>query len=74
MRKNAKVSKIDKKETNYSKKVFLQKNAVHVVYLLRKSLKMKVHKMLEHQMNIYVSRFMKILLFQAYCKQNIRLT
>ena len=33
----------------------------------------KVHKMLEHQTNIYVPTFMKILLFQAYCKQNIRL-
>ena len=34
---------------------------------------MKVHKMLEHQTNVYVPTFMKILLFQAYCKQNIRL-
>ena len=34
---------------------------------------MKVHKMLEHQTNIYVPNFRKILLFQAYCKQNIRL-
>ena len=33
----------------------------------------KVHKMLEHQTNIYVPTLMKILLFQAYCKQNIRL-
>ena len=38
-----------------------------------KSLKMKVHKMLECQTNIYVPTFMKILLFEAYCKQNIRL-
>ena len=34
---------------------------------------MKVHKMLERQMNVYVPTFMKILLFQEYCKQNIRL-
>ena len=28
--------------------------------------------MLVCQMNVYVPTFMKILLFQAYCKQNIR--
>ena len=64
--------KIKKKET-IKKKVFLQKNVVSLVYLLRKCLKMKVHKMLERQMNIYVPTFMKILLFQANCKQNITL-
>ena len=34
---------------------------------------MKVHKMLEHQTNVYVPTFVEILLFQAYSKQNIRL-
>ena len=34
---------------------------------------MKEHNMLESQTNVYVPTFMKILLFQAYCKQNIRL-
>ena len=34
---------------------------------------MKEHNMLERQTNVYVPTFMKILLFQAYCKQNIRL-
>ena len=35
--------------------------------------KLKVHNMLGCKMNIYVSTFMQIQLFQAYCKQNIGL-
>ena len=31
------------------------------------------NKLLECQTNVYAPTFMKILLFQAYCKQNIRL-
>ena len=34
---------------------------------------MKVNKMLGRQTNVYVPTFMYILLFQAYCKDNIRL-
>ena len=64
---------IKKKQTIKNKNNFYQKKVVYLVYLLRKCLKMKVHKVLERQMNIYVSTFVKILLFQAYCKQNIRL-
>ena len=71
MRENIKISKTDKKRNK--KKIFLLKNVVYLVYLLDKCLKMKIHKILEHQMNVYVPTFIKILLFQPYCKQNIRL-
>ena len=73
MRENIKVSKTDKKRNKQLKKKILLKNVVYLVYLLDKCLKMKVHKMLERQTNVYVPTFIKILLFQAYCKQNIRL-
>ena len=73
MRENIKISKIDKKRNKQLKKNFLLKNVVYLLYLLDKCLKMKVHKMLECQTNVYVPTFIKILLFQAYCKQNIRL-
>ena len=69
--KTSKFPKQIKKETK--KKIFLLKNVVYLVYLLDKYLKMKIHKILEHQMNVYVPTFIKILLFQPYCKQNIRL-
>ena len=38
-----------------------------------KCLKGKVDKILRHQANVYIPTFMLILLFQAYCKHNIRL-
>ena len=62
MRENIKISKTLKK--TIKKKSFLLKN-VYLVCLLDKYLKMKVHKMLEHQKNVYVPTFIKILLFQA---------
>ena len=57
MRENVKISKIDKKrETNYLKNIkFLSKKVETVLYLLNKCLKMKVHKILERQTNVYVS-------------------
>ena len=74
MRENIKVSKTDKKRNKQlKKKKKLLKNVVYLAYLLDKCLKMKVHKMLERQTNFYVPTFIKILLFQAYYQQNIRL-
>ena len=74
MRENIKISKTDRKRNKQLKKyIFLLKNVVYLVYFLGKCLKMKVHKMLEHQGNAFVPTFIKILLFQTYCKQNIRL-
>ena len=52
---------------------FFLKRLQNVLYLLDKFLKVKVHKMLRCQTNVYVPTFMYILLFQAYCKHNIRL-
>ena len=74
MRENIKISKTDRKRNKQLKQyIFLLKNVVYLVYLLDKCLKMKVHKMLEHQRNVYVPIFINVLLFQTYCKQNIRL-
>ena len=42
-------------------------------YLLDKCLKVKIHKILGRQTNVYIFTTMQILLFQAYCKHNIRL-
>ena len=49
------------------------KNFETVLYLLDKCLKMKVHKMLERQTNVYLPTFMYFLLFQVYCEHNMRL-
>ena len=73
MRENVKISKIDEKRSKQLKKNLLLKNVVYLLYILDKCLKIKVHKMLECQTIIYIPTFMKILLFQAFCKQNIRL-
>ena len=54
------------------KKFFTKKCCISSISFEKMSQK-KVHKMLERQMNIYVPTFMKILLFQAYRKQNTRL-
>ena len=72
MRENIKTSKIDKKGNKQLKKLFLLQN-VYLIYILDKCLTMKVQKMSEHQTSVYVSTFMKILLFQVYCQPNIRL-
>ena len=59
MREKVKIYKIDKKrETNYPKNIkFFSKKVETVLYLLSKCLKMKVHKILERQTNVYVSIF-----------------
>ena len=73
MRENIKISKTDRKRNKQLKKyIFLLKNVVYLVYFLDKCLTMKVHKMLEPQRNVHVPTFIKILLFQTCCKQNIR--
>ena len=59
MRENIKISKLDKKRSKLSKKInFYLKKTATVLYLLGKCLKMKVHKMLERQINVYVPIFM----------------
>ena len=73
MRENVKISNIDTKTNKLLKKCFFSKKIANVFYLLDKCLKMKVNKMLGRQTNVYVPTFMYILLFQAYCKHNIRL-
>ena len=56
MRENIKISKIEKKRNKLLKKInSYYKNCNS--YLLNKCLKMKVHKMLERQTNIYVLTF-----------------
>ena len=58
MRENINISKIDKKQQlKNNNKVLLKKNAT-VLYLSDKCLKMKIHKILERQKNVYVSTFM----------------
>ena len=42
-------------------------------YLLDKCLKVKIHKILGRQTNVYIFTTMQILLFQAYCKHKVRL-
>ena len=52
MRENIKISKIDKKKRNKllkNKIKFLLKKIEFVLYLFDKCLKMKLHKILEHQ-------------------------
>ena len=56
-----------KKEQTFTQKI------ANVFYLLDTFIKVKVHKMLGRQTDIYVPTFMQILLGQAYCKHNIRL-
>ena len=59
IRENVNISEVykKKKQTIKKKKIFTKKT-VNVLYLLDKYLKMKVYKILEHQMNIYVPTFM----------------
>ena len=60
-KKTSKFPKIDKKKEtkniNKNIKVFA-KRIETVLYILNKCLKMKVHKMLERQTNVYVPTFM----------------
>ena len=60
MRENVKISKIDKKkkQTIYKNIEVFAKKIKTVLYLLDKCLKIKVHKMLERQRNVYVPTFM----------------
>ena len=59
IRENVNISEVyKKKKQTIKKKKFFTKKTVNVLYLLDKYLKMKVYKILEHQMNIYVPTFM----------------
>ena len=55
MRENIKISKIDKKKKQTIKTI---KKTATVSYLSDKCFKMKVYKMLECQINVYVPTFM----------------
>ena len=57
MRENIKISKIDKKIKKLLKKMFLLKKFAIVLSLSDRCLKMKVHKMLERQKNVYIPSF-----------------
>ena len=61
MQENVEISKIDKKKKKKAikknVKIFAKKIKT-VLYLLNRCLKMKVHKILERQTNVYVPTFM----------------
>ena len=78
---NNNLSKIDRKEkkgnrkeTNYWKnnKFSLKRLQMFHIIWAKVSNFSNVHKMLRRQTNVYVTT-MSVLLFQAYCKHNIRL-
>ena len=59
IQENVNISEVyKKKKQTIKKKKNFTKKTVNVLYLLDKYLKMKVYKILEHQMNIYVPTFM----------------
>ena len=58
MRENFKISKIDKKKKQtIKKKFFFTKKIANVLYILNKCLKMKIHRILGRQANVYVPTF-----------------
>ena len=58
MQENVKIFKIYKKRNELLKKhFFFTKKTAYVLYLLDKCLRMKVHKMLGRQTNVYVPTF-----------------
>ena len=61
MQQNIKISKIEKK-----------KSKLQIFDIFRTNVS-NVYKMLRHQANIYVTTFVLIVLFEAYCKHNVRL-